>query len=58
MTKGFAILATPGRYGDSRIMTFMMNREVCYANDLGPQTVDIANHMDCYDPNKSWTAAD
>lgn len=59
MTKGFAILATPARYGDSGIMTFVMNKDgVVYEKDLGSRTVELANHMDRYDPDKGWTAVE
>ena len=41
--RGFAILATPVTYGDSGIMTFMMNREgVVYQKDLGSKTTAAA----------------
>jgi hypothetical protein len=58
-TKDFAILATPVRYGDSGIMTFLMNKDgVVYEKDLGSRTVELANHMDRYDLDKSWTAVE
>lgn len=57
--KDFAILATPVRYGDSGIMTFLMNKDgVVYEKDLGSRTVELANHMDRYDLDKSWTAVE
>jgi hypothetical protein len=43
MSGGFAILATPVKYGDSGIMTFMLSREgVVYQKDLGPKTDESA----------------
>jgi hypothetical protein len=56
MTDGFAILATPVKYAETGIMTFMMNREgVVYERDLGPDTSAIAAAMRQYDPNANWS---
>lgn len=57
--KDFAILAAPVRYGDSGIMTFVMNKDgVVYEKDLGSRTVELANRMDRYELDKSWTAVE
>jgi hypothetical protein len=57
--KSYAILAAPVKYGDSGIMSFLVKGDgVVYEKDLGPQTVEIAKHMDRNDPDKSWTAAE
>jgi hypothetical protein len=37
MTGGFAVIASPVKYGDSGVMTFIINRDgVVYQRDLGP----------------------
>ncbi len=56
MTGGFAVLASPVIYGDSGIMTFMLNREgVVYQKDLGPKTADTAASINTYNPDQGWT---
>ena len=56
MTGGFAVLASPVIYGDSGIMTFMLNREgVVYQKDLGPKTADAAASINTYNPDQGWT---
>src|SRR5580658_2273896 len=43
MTGGFAILATPVKYAETGIMTFIAGRDgVVYERDLGPDTVKLA----------------
>jgi hypothetical protein len=55
MTGGFAVLATPIRYGETGIMTFVLSREgVLYEQNLGPKTVDIASSIKEYDPAEGW----
>lgn len=57
MTGGFALLAYPAKYGDSGIMTFMVNQDgIVYEKNLGPNTVAIARRLDLYDPDKGWRA--
>ena len=39
MIGGFAAIAWPARYGDTGIMTFIVNQDgVVYQRDLGPET--------------------
>ena len=57
MVGGFAILATPIKYGETGIMTFMISREgVVYEQDLGPDTVKIAASIQKYNPDESLVA--
>ncbi|HSY70627.1 MAG TPA: DUF2950 family protein, partial [Alloacidobacterium sp.] len=43
MAGGFAILATPVKYQDSGIMTFILSRDgIVYQKDLGTKTTDVA----------------
>jgi hypothetical protein len=56
MTGGFAILATPVKYAETGIMTFMTGRDgVVYERDLGPDTVKIAASIHEYNPTDDWS---
>lgn len=55
MSEGFALVAYPARYGNSGIMTFIVNAYgIVYEKNLGPDTATIAAKMDTYDPDDSW----
>jgi Protein of unknown function (DUF2950) len=57
MTGGFALLAFPARYGDSGIMTFIVNEAgVVFEKNLGPATASLAENINEYDPDDGWTA--
>jgi hypothetical protein len=54
MIAGFALVAYPADYGNTGIMTFVVNhRGVVQQKDLGPFT-----GMDAYDPDDTWTVAE
>ena len=56
MTGGFALLAFPARWGDSGIMTFVVNQDgIVFQKNLGPQTGDLARDITEFDPDLSWT---
>jgi hypothetical protein len=56
MTDGFAILATPVKYGETGIMTFMISREgIVYEQDLGPDTVKLTDSIQEYNPDQNWS---
>jgi hypothetical protein len=55
MIGGFALVAWPADYGQSGIMTFIVNQQGrVYQQDLGPQTAKHANAMKEYDRGKGW----
>ena len=55
MSGGFALLAYPATYGDSGIMTFIVNRTgIVFERNLGPHTVTLAAKIRAYDPDDSW----
>jgi hypothetical protein len=55
MTGGFALVAFPAQYGNSGVMTFLVNQDgIVFERNLGPDTADIASHMTGYDPDASW----
>ena len=56
---GFAVVAYPATYGNSGVMTFVVNHEgVVYEKDLGKSTAKIAKAMTAYDPDKTWKKAE
>jgi hypothetical protein len=56
MTGGFAILATPVKYGETGIMTFMMSRRgLVYERNLGPDTAKLAAVIQQYNPDDNWS---
>jgi hypothetical protein len=56
MTRGFAVIAWPAKYGNSGIMTFMINqRDIVFQKDLGPDTEAIAKAIDSFDPDLGWS---
>jgi hypothetical protein len=56
MVRGFAFVAYPAVYGNSGIMTFIINQNgVAYQKDLGKETREVASAMTEFDPDKSWT---
>jgi hypothetical protein len=55
MIGGFAMVAWPASYGDSGIMTFVVNQQGrVYQKDLGPRTLKIARKMSEYNPDSTW----
>jgi hypothetical protein len=55
MTGGFGLLAYPAVYGNSGIMTFIVNQQgTVYQKDLGHQTRLLALQTDAFDPDASW----
>jgi hypothetical protein len=59
MIGGFAVIAWPVRYGDSGVMTFIVNQDgVVYQQDLGPETAKRAGTIATFNPDKGWAKAD
>jgi hypothetical protein len=55
MIGGFAMVAWPAAYGDTGIMTLIVNQQgIVYQKDLGPGTAKTANKMTEYDPDPTW----
>jgi hypothetical protein len=53
---GFALVAWPAEYGNTGIMTFIVNQQGrVYQKDLGPKTAKTAAAMNSYDLDKTWT---
>jgi len=55
MTQGFALIAHPAIFGDSGVMTFVVNQTgIVFEKNLGPDTARIVRAITQYDPNSSW----
>lgn len=56
MTEGFAVVAWPAEYGNSGVMTFLVNHNgVVFQRDLGRNTERTAKAMSAFDPDEGWT---
>ena len=56
MIAGFAVLAYPATYGNSGVMSFIINQTgKLYQRDLGPDTADVAKEITSFDPEPGWT---
>ena len=55
MIGGFALVAWPAAYGNTGIMTFIVNQDgVVYQKDLGSGTGAAARKIPVFNPDKSW----
>ncbi len=55
MTRGYALVAFPATYGNSGIMTFIVNQDgIVFEKNLGKDTAKIARQMTQYDPDRTW----
>jgi Protein of unknown function (DUF2950) len=55
MIGGHALVAWPATYGNSGVMTFMVNHNgVVYEKDLGPDTATAVQKITKFNPDKSW----
>jgi len=56
---GFACVAYPEKYGETGVMTFIVNHSgIVYQKDLGEETEARVQAMTAYDPDESWSAAE
>jgi hypothetical protein len=56
MVGGFALVASPSNWGKSGVMTFIVNQQgKVYQKNLGPNTLKIAQAMEEYNPDRTWT---
>ena len=55
MTGGFGLVAYPAEYGNSGVMTFMINQDgVLLQKDLGKTTTETAAAISMFDPDSGW----
>jgi hypothetical protein len=58
MIAGFALVAWPAEWGNTGVMTFIVNQQGnVYQKNLGPRTVKIAKAISTYDPDDTWSPA-
>jgi hypothetical protein len=56
MTGGFAILAFPAEYGNSGVMSFVINQDGnVLQKDLGADTAGVAKAITSFNPDSTWT---
>ena len=59
MVGGFAMIASPFKWGESGIMTFIVNQQgKVYQCNLGPKTGTLAPAIKEYNPDDKWTLVD
>ena len=59
MIGGFALVAWPAEYGNSGVMTFIVNHNgTVYQKDLGQRTARVAAGMTAFNPDDSWKNVD
>ena len=58
MIAGFALVAWPAEWGNSGVMTFIVNQQgKVFEKNLGPKTAALASAMTTFDPGRGWKAA-
>ncbi|MCE0497097.1 MAG: DUF2950 domain-containing protein, partial [Methylacidiphilales bacterium] len=58
MLAGFALIAWPAKWGNTGVMTFIVNQQgKVYQKNLGSSTVEIAKGITTYAPDDTWTPA-
>jgi hypothetical protein len=56
MTEGYALIAWPAKYGETGIMTFIVNRDgIVHQKDLGAHTAAAARATTAYNPDARWS---
>jgi hypothetical protein len=59
MIGGFALIAYPAKYGNSGVMSFLVNHAgIVFQKDLGRQTDFVAKRMILFDPDQTWKKVD
>jgi hypothetical protein len=55
MVGGFALVAYPAEYGNSGVMTFVVNHDgSVFQKDLGPNTRQVAQRIAAFGPDHTW----
>lgn len=59
LSEGHALLAWPAKYGDTGVMSFLVNQQGrVHQRDLGPRTDAAARALTAYDPGPGWEPLD
>jgi hypothetical protein len=55
MIAGFALIASPDKWGSSGVMTFIVNQQGrVYEKNLGEATAELAAAVKEYEPDPTW----
>ena len=55
MIGGYGLVAYPAQYGNSGVMTFVVNHNgTVFQKDLGARTAQIAERMTSFNPDQTW----
>ncbi len=58
MIGGFALVAWPAEWGNTGVMTFIVNQQgKIFEKNLGLKTPSIVGAMTTYEPDTTWTLA-
>lgn len=56
MTGGFAAIAWPAKYGNSGVMTFLVNQQgIVFEKDLGKELETAVAQIQSFDPDATWS---
>ncbi len=56
LTRGFAVIAWPAKYGNSGVMTLVINQHgLIFEKDLGLESSQMVEAIDSYDPDSTWS---
>jgi hypothetical protein len=59
MIGGFALVAVPSEYQITGVKTFIVNNDgIVYQKDLGPDSANIVQKMELYNPDSTWHRTD
>ncbi len=59
LVAGFALVAWPAVWGNSGVMTFLVNQQgKVYQKNLGARTAELAEKLDEYNPDETWKPAE
>jgi hypothetical protein len=59
LSGGFAVLAWPAQYGNSGVVSFVVNGDgIVFQKDLGPATPGVIARIRAFDPDPSWARVD
>ena len=59
MTGGFGLIMWPAKFGETGVMTFLVNHEgQIFEKNLGPDTARKVEHLQSFNPDASWRKVD
>ena len=59
MTGGFGLIMWPAQFGQTGVMTFIVNQEgQVFEKNLGPDTAEKVARLHSFDPDASWRKVD